>query len=888
MKKSFKFFAVLATASLAFSCAKVVEESIEIEQPAEEVPAEEVFEYIFRISDENGGPTKTTLDENTVKWEENDQIGVYADGTTNKSGEITTLNPVVFPVYLTAALSAGEKVYCYYPYDGANDSKAANGITLIIPATQSGDFDAMPQVSLPYEVTADMASGTNNVDDIYFCNIGSVAQFLVYSSSGAYSGESVESITLNANTGLAGSVTFDLTAVDYSDPSTLATSGYASKWAKTTASPAIGTSTGDAGVANLVIAPGTYYGTIQVKTDKAKYTYTITEPNKITFNRSKIKKLALNLESANCERVEMHPVGEVFVPATSISAGDKVVLASGTSGAVAVLGVQQDNNRQAVDYTITDGAIISTTSIYPLTVGAGTTVTTYFTLYDPVADGYLYAASSSANQMKSEAAVSVDSEWEIVLDGESKATTLQATGSSNRKIMRYNSTSAIFSCYSSGQKDIYVFKKSTATLVSAANQDIAYTVTSVEIPYNVYNASGATTVSFKSNPGDCASNLAINEGTKKVTFDITANTGATRTIEVYITNNSITKTVSITQAAVPSKLVMGAITTTPDQNQIVFSWDAVSNATGYQVSIDGGSEYLTKQAATSYTWAGLDPLTEYTLYVKAIGDGGIFYLDSDSASKAATTLAPILSLPSTITWNKDTKTVSWTDTNTGAGTYGTDYKYIYTLDDGASTNDATTSTTAVLSINEATIIKIKAVALTESHRSSAFSSGTNCTFNTKKYYTLVTSTSALAIDGTYIIVNASHNGLGPFTTSTKVSPTDLSDGYDAVNDRFDSEDLSVASCAITLKAPSTSKTNTYSLKMSNNKYIIAKSGTDFGSPSTSVSNTNADWTFSFQTGNVCKMLNVGQSTRSLHDNGTLFGAYASISTENVYLYKLEN
>ena len=717
MKKSIYYFAAVAAMLLSFSCAKEIEKASDDELV-------NGFEYVFNISDENSDLTKTTLDGTAVKWETDDKIGVFATGTTNKYGQIKTLNPVQFPVYLAAALSAGDKVYCYYPYNASNDSKTAATVSLTIPASQTGDFDAMPQVAIPYTAPADMAKGSTPVGDINFCNLGSVIRFLVYSSTGAYDDETVKSIKFTADKALAGNFTFDLTAVDYADPSTLSISGYGSLSAQTAQSPAVGTSTSNAGAADLVIAPGTYYGTILLVTDKAKYTYTLTEPNKITFARNKIKKIGLDLESANCTRIETHPVGEVFVPATSITAGDKVVFASGTSGAVAVLGVQQENNRKAVDYTITDGAIISNASIYPLTVGAGTTEPSYFTLYDPVVDGYLYAASSGSNHLKSEDAVSVNSEWQIVLDGESKATTLKATGSSNRNIMRYNNGSAIFSCYSSGQKDIYVFKKSTATLVSAANQDLAYTVTSVTIDYNVYNGSGSTTVAFKTNPGSCASNLAINESTKKVTFDITVNTGATRTVEVNITNNGVTKTVSINQAAAPVKLDMSAITATSAQNQIVFSWTAVEHATGYQVSTDGGSSYGSTQAATSYTWSGLDPFTEHTIKVKAIGDGGVYYIDSDPGSLTAKTK---LAVPTSLTWNKATLTVSWTDPNTGAGSYGTVYEYQYTIDDGANFTAVTGSNTSVtLTITESKTFKIKAVCIADASYNSTLSSGLTC------------------------------------------------------------------------------------------------------------------------------------------------------------------
>ena len=743
MKKVFKLFAILLVASLSFSCAK------EIEVIVDNNDIQGSFEYVFQVAEADGDVTKTTLDGSTVKWVSGDKIGIFAKSNINKSGSITTLNPVQFPVYLSTALDAGEMLYAYYPWSSSNSSATAATVNLVIPETQTGNFDAMPQVAIPYETTAAMSTGTNNTDVLRFCNLGSVVRFYVYSSGGTFTGETVESIQFNANTALAGSFTFDMTGIDYETPSSLAITGYAAKSVKMTAAPTIGTNTSNAGKAEIVIAPGTYYGTVVLTTDVARYTYEISEPNKITFERSKMKNLGLDLESTKCTRALRHPVGEVFVPATSISAGDKIVIASGTEGSIGVFGEDRGNNRLGYAYTIDGGAIVTDENIYPLTVGTGVTNASYFTLYDNDNDGYIAASSSTSNNLKTNAAISVDSEWQIVIDSNSKATSFDATASSyDRKFFRYNgsNTPPLFSAYASGkQSDVYIFKKTTATFISAANLDLAYTVTSVTIDYNVYNGSGTTTVAFKTNPGDCASNLAINEGTKKVTFDITANDGATRTVEVNITNNGVTKTVSINQAAAPSKLVMSTITAAPAQTQIVFSWDAVDGAAGYQISTNDGTTYGSTQAGTSYTWTGLTAFTEYTIKVKAIGDG-IYHLDSDAASKTQKTT---LAVPTGITWTKASKTVTWTDTNTSVGTYGTDYKYQYTIDNGETFTDVAIPGTSVVlsSITETKTIKIKAVYITDATLNSAASSGTTCLLGAPAVYT------------------ASFNGSGEYTSS---------------------------------------------------------------------------------------------------------------------------
>lgn len=78
--------------------------------------------------------------------------------------------------------------------------------------------------------------------------------------------------------------------------------------------------------------------------------------------------------------------------------------------------------------------------------------------------------------------------------------------------------------------------------------------------------------------------------------------------------------------------------TAQTENSLTFTWEAVANASGYQVSLDGGTSYEATQTETSYTWSGLSAETSYTLYVKAVGDGSS-YTDSNAAYAEGTTTA---------------------------------------------------------------------------------------------------------------------------------------------------------------------------------------------------------------------------------------------------------
>ena len=107
------------------------------------------------------------------------------------------------------------------------------------------------------------------------------------------------------------------------------------------------------------------------------------------------------------------------------------------------MGIQNTNNRAAVEASV-DGEGI-------LTPGEGTMS---FILEDQ-GDGtfalrtsngkYLYAAASGSNHLKTQAEVDVNAKWTI------SASSAVAESSNNRNIMRFNTTSVIFSCYSSGQ-----------------------------------------------------------------------------------------------------------------------------------------------------------------------------------------------------------------------------------------------------------------------------------------------------------------------------------------------------------------------------------------------------------------------------------------------------
>ena len=95
-------------------------------------------------------------------------------------------------------------------------------------------------------------------------------------------------------------------------------------------------------------------------------------------------------------------------------------------------------------------------------------------------------------------------------------------------------------------------------------------------------------------------------------------------------------TVALTQLATPTNLTIA----NPKYSSATLTWDAVANATKYEVTIrDADSKTTTYETtATTYEFTGLAGSAYYIVFVKAIGDG-TNYSDSEDAIKDFTTVA---------------------------------------------------------------------------------------------------------------------------------------------------------------------------------------------------------------------------------------------------------
>lgn len=122
---------------------------------------------------------------------------------------------------------------------------------------------------------------------------------------------------------------------------------------------------------------------------------------------------------------------------------------------VLAMGYQKSNNRQAVVVDENGDAITVTlgtdpnseTDVFQFTLGGSVGA---WTLYDEVKGGYLYAASSGSNHLKTQTTLDANGKWSISFNADGTAEVV-AQGENTHNNMRFNpntqNNSPLFSCY---------------------------------------------------------------------------------------------------------------------------------------------------------------------------------------------------------------------------------------------------------------------------------------------------------------------------------------------------------------------------------------------------------------------------------------------------------
>ena len=306
--------------------------------------------------------------------------------------------------------------------------------------------------------------------------------------------------------------------------------------------------------------------TFTIITDKGPLTKEVTMPTgKGEFKSGVVAKF--NVSMAGIEFAEAVKY-ELIKSVSDLAVVDEIIIAA--TGSNFALGTTQNgNNRNAVAITKNGDYIVEPGSdVQIIEVKAGLNSGTYALYVEGTYTGYLYAAGGTGknNYLKTNTgALNLVSSWTISIASNGEATIKSADTSVQRNTLMKNSSSALFSCYASGQHAVGIYKKVDGN-TGGDTPDVPETpapelTITTPAPLEVGAEGDVATVKYTiTNPVDGKSVTASADQTwvntvdytvaGEVSFAVDANTGAAREATVTLSYEGATpQTIKISQAA---------------------------------------------------------------------------------------------------------------------------------------------------------------------------------------------------------------------------------------------------------------------------------------------------------------------------------------------------
>ena len=175
----------------------------------------------------------------------------------------------------------------------------------------------------------------------------------------------------------------------------------------------------------------------------------------LKFEQGRVSKFSVDMSGVSADAKVVY---NLVTDPTTLKVGDKVIIAA--SNADVALGTTQNpNNRKAEAITKVGNTVVNPgDAVQILTLEKGTLDNT---CAFNTGSGYLYAASSSSNNLKTQAKIDANASFRVsYADG---LTTIKAKGKNTNNLLKYNSSNSIFSCYSSGQVDVVIYSDGKGT-----------------------------------------------------------------------------------------------------------------------------------------------------------------------------------------------------------------------------------------------------------------------------------------------------------------------------------------------------------------------------------------------------------------------------------------
>ena len=336
---------------------------------------------------------------------------------------------------------------------------------------------------------------------------------------------------------------------------------------------------------------------VVVNTDKGTFTKTVNFPADRKFESGKIAKFSVDMSGVAIVSPKIY---ELVTDITELSPDSQVIIV----GDVYAIGTnQKTNNRGAAAVNLSDDK--STVS----TPGSDVQI---FTIEEGIVEGtvafntgagYIYAASSSSNQLKTQDNLDANASWLVTI--EEGVTNIVAQGTNTRNVMQYNPNngSPMFACYASAsQKPVSIYKlQGTGTVLE---NYLKVSTTAIDVDADATSASFTVSSDLQWTATASGAGVSVSIEGNTVTVSFAANTANTeKVITVTVSADGVeSKTVTITQAKKITKtqLTVAEFLELPDNADDLYELTGVITGIyqAYNSSYNNISFYLTDATGT--------------------------------------------------------------------------------------------------------------------------------------------------------------------------------------------------------------------------------------------------------------------------------------------------
>lgn len=167
---------------------------------------------------------------------------------------------------------------------------------------------------------------------------------------------------------------------------------------------------------------------------------------------------------------EYQGVWTLVTDMSQLSVDSKIIIAAASANK-ALSTLQNPKNRASVDIIKSSNkdTLMVNRDVQIITLEPGAKERTWaFSVGDM---GYLYASSSSENQMKTQSHIDANASWVIILS-DSGIATIQAMGSNTHCFMKYNSGFRTFACFAEKEANIVLYGKDLSSVSTAIIESV--------------------------------------------------------------------------------------------------------------------------------------------------------------------------------------------------------------------------------------------------------------------------------------------------------------------------------------------------------------------------------------------------------------------------------